>query len=97
MIIMKGRVIQPQMLEVGDEDIIFVMFPSGGNSKYSLMQYVNSINCTLTSREGMNGGLSVGVLPLMHKMSGLRQVMHLQRGRKQVQGSSHEGNALSGW
>jgi len=71
----------------------FLVVASEGNLS---LQYVNSNIWTFKLGFGENGGLAMGVVPRMHSISGRSLAGHLQRGRKQEHGRSHDGMVFSG-
>lgn len=60
------------------------------------LQYLNSIICMFKVGSGEKGGLAKRGCFMYTSMSGCNLAEHWQRGRKQVQGSSHEGIVLYG-
>jgi hypothetical protein len=65
----------------------FIVVPSKGNIS---LHYVSSNNWTFRLESSENGGLVVGVAPIMHNILGQSHVRHLQHGR------SHDGMVLFG-
>lgn len=80
---------------MGDENIILFVFTSHsfyGNFFVVVCKF-NEMYSEIWGRE--KGGLSVGDLPLIHRLSGLSRTKTLQCGRN---GSSQEGKVISdGW
>lgn len=61
-----------------------------------LLQYVILGCWTFRLEYGENGGLIEGVVPRMHSISGHIHTGHLQHGREQEHGRSHDSKAFSG-
>jgi hypothetical protein len=75
----------------------FTVFSSIFSSEYLSLQYVNSINCTISVGLGWFGGSALYGWLRMHNMSGLSLALHwhLWVWLLQVHGSSQGGNVFS--
>ena len=94
-IVMSGLTFHPLVRSVwmrGLYLLVFVCMALLGNLSW---QYVNSMSCIVFCDVGVMGGLSSTGAPMIHRMSGLSRVVHVQGVTGHAHWSSQSGVVLS--